>query len=644
VLSHRLLLVLVCTCTITIAADAQSSPSSADEFDNIVVTASRSPLGRPNVGSSTTVITHDQIERRQARYVTDLLRAVPGFAVSHSGTTGSQTQVRVRGAEANHVLVLIDGVRANDPASGDEFRWELLSTSNIERIEIVRGPQSSLWGSDAVAAVVHVITRKGSDRPTVGGFVEGGSNSTVNGGLDGGFGGDNWSLGLGIESLATDGSNISRSGTEDDDSDMTTASLNAQLLPSENVILNFGARAVDAYSQFDPIDFFSTGLPVDGDLATDSTQLFLNAGATINTFEGRIAHHLTARYLDTSNKNLVDGNPDSSTAAERTTFGYQTDIQMSENVLSLALEHERVQFEQRGQVFFGDPNQDQELTVKSAIADFQGNSFDGITWLLSARYDDNSDFDDALTGRLSLSWQVGDTTRLRANVGTGQKNPTFIERYGFFPSQFVGNPDLKPETSTSIDIGIEQSFADGALALEITWFNQDLEDEINGFVFDPNTFLFTAENVDGSSTRQGIEFAATYKVLENLEFAGSYTYTDSTEPDSLGNDIDELRRPRHSASLSTNYRFLNERAGILLVADYGGSRSDIFFPPFPAPSEYVTLASSWLVDLTASYDISGNMTAFARFTNLLDEEYEQVYGFATPGRAAFVGLRAGFGR
>ena len=156
--SGRIVLLALVSGVICIPAYSQST----DSIDNIIVTGSRSPIQEVNLGSSTTVITRDQIENRQARYVTDVLRSIPGFAISHSGTTGSQTQVRVRGSEANHVLVLIDGVRANDPASGDEFRWELLSTSNIERIEIVRGPQSSLWGSDAVAAVVHVITNSGT--------------------------------------------------------------------------------------------------------------------------------------------------------------------------------------------------------------------------------------------------------------------------------------------------------------------------------------------------------------------------------------------------------------------------------------------------------------------------------------------------
>ena len=282
-MSVRHLAVLGLSVAICGAALGQSSAVAEGPLENILVTASRSPLSRINVGSSTTVISREQIERQQARYLTDLLRAVPGFSVSQSGTFGSQTQVRVRGAEANHVLVLIDGVRANDPASGDEFRWEFLSTSNIERIEIVRGPQSSLWGSDAVSAVVNVITRSGNDRRDVSAYVESGSFDTLNGGLQGGNAGDNWSLAYGLERLDTGGSNVSRSGDENDDSNMTSASLSGTYQPTANLAINLGWRSVDAWSQFDAADFVLTGLPSDGDVATDSQQTYAQLGGRLRT-------------------------------------------------------------------------------------------------------------------------------------------------------------------------------------------------------------------------------------------------------------------------------------------------------------------------------------------------------------------------
>ena len=613
-----------------------------EDIDTVFVTGARTPVARVTLGSATSVITREQIEHRQARYVSDLLRGVPGFAVSHTGTFGSQTQVRVRGTEANHVLVLIDGIRANDPATGDEFRWEQLSTANIERIEIARGAQSSLWGSDAVGAVVHIITRNGSQSPGFGGFAETGSFGTLNAGVNGGFAGDDWSIGLGFEQLDTDGTNVSRSGAEDDESDMSTLSVNSRWQASERTTIVAGVRAVDAFSQFDPVDFAVTGLPVDGDVATESTQLYGNLGLSVRG--DRITHHINVRYFDSDNENLTDGTVGSSSAADRTTFGYQADVSLGDDVLVLAAEYEDTGFKQRGEVVFGDPNQNQSMDVTSFIAEYRTLLGDAVNVLVSARYDNYSDFDDALTGRVSVSWQAGESTRLRANIGTGQKTPTFTERFGFFPGQFIGNPNLDPESSTSFDIGIEQQFLNDALTLDLSMFLQDLDDEINGFVFDPATFLSTAENIDGTSRRSGVETGLTYALSDNLELRATYTYLDATEEDDNGGDVIEIRRPRHSGSIHADYRFMADRGSILLAADYGGSRNDLFFAPFPEPVQTVTLSNYWLVDLTIGFDVTDNFNLFVRGSNLLDEDYEQVFGYATPGVAGYIGARLNFGQ
>ncbi len=631
-------------CLVALTTVLLASPATgAAEVDQIVVTGARTPLNIEQIGSAVTVITRADIERREARLVTDLLRSVPGFSVSHTGVTGSQAQVRVRGAEANHILVLIDGVRANDPATGDEFRWEYLSAGNIERIEVVRGPQSSLWGSDAVAAVVHIITR--SDTSMSGGdvFVESGSFDTQNAGLNGSVSGNSWVLRGGVESLDTEGSNASRTGTERDGADLTTASLSAELVASDKLSLNFGLRSVDAYTQFDPVDYFVTGLPTDGDVATDVQNLYAQVGAVLARDGSTVSQQLNIRYFDSDNHNLVDGALDTATASDRITFAYQADIRLGENLLSLALEREETEFEQRGAIVFGDPNQTQAMDVNSAMAEFQGLSTDRLTWIVSVRADDNSDFDNAYNGRVSVAYELNDTTTLRSSVGTGQKNPTFIERFGYFPGQFIGNPDLKPEHSISYDIGIDQRLAGDSFLLQVSLFQQDLTDEINGFVFDPVSFLSTAENMDGKSKRSGVELAARWALSESLGLAAHYTYTDSKEQDFLGNDVSELRRPRHAGGLSIDYRTADERFSTSLNADYGGTRTDIFYPPWPEPSQIVTLGDYWLLDLAAQYQLAPSLTVFARGSNLLDENYEQVYGYRTPGRAAYFGVRVSFG-
>ena len=642
----RVFLIPVTACALlaTGQAFAQAENNNSSEIEQIVVVGARIPLTLNHIGNATTVITRQQIEQRQARYVTDMLRSVPGFSVSHTGVVGSQTQVRVRGSEANHVLVLIDGVRANDPATGDEFRWEHLTTGNIERIEIVRGPQSALWGSDAIAAVVNVITRDERSGSRLDTYIEGGSNSTGNVGLSGSANVGQWSLNGGVEYANTDGSNISRSGDETDGSEVTTASLAARVNVTEALNFDVQLRAIDAYSQFDPVDFFVTGLPTDGDVATETDNLYVSVGGTIESHDGRVTSHLNVHYYESDNRNLTDGVQNSSSASDRTTFSFQSDFNVGNNRLALALEHEVTQFEQRGEIIFGYPNHNQEMDVTSLVGEYQGLAVERLTWLVSARYDDNSDFDDSVNGRLSLAYALSEATKLRGAVGTGQKNPTFTERFGFFPGQFIGNPDLLPERSVSFDIGLDHGFFDGALLLQMTLFRQDLKDEIDGFVFDPATFLSSAENKDGKSQRSGVEAGAQWNVTDRFGLGASYTYTDSTEENFTGEDTRELRRPRHAGSLSADFRSGSERFQATLNADYGGTRDDIFFPPFPALPEIVSLRSYWLVDLTTQFRLTKSVSLFARGTNLLDEDYEQVYGYQTLGRAGYLGIRANFGQ
>lgn len=609
-----------------------------DSLDQIIVTGARAPVPAADIGSAVTVITRQDIDRRQARYVTDLLRAVPGVAVSHAGVVGSQTQVRVRGSEANHVLVLVDGVRANDPATGDEFRWEYLSTANIERIEIVRGPQSALWGSEAIGGVVHIITRTNAANSTGRAYVETGSRDTLNAALGGNLAGDHWSVGLGLENLATDGFNVSRSGDEKDPARNTTATFNVRLAPSDRAVFSLGARSVDAHSQFDAVDYIVTGLPFDSDVATDTRQTFAHLGASLGPTDARFRQHLSARFFDSDNRNLLDGQYDSSTSSNRLTYGYQADFALRASRLSFAVEHERTRFRQLGAVGFDDPNQHQSTNVTSAIADAHGRASEALTWLVSLRFDDHSDFENILTGRVSLAWHITASTTLRAGIASGQKTPTFIERFGYFPDSFIGNDQLKPEHSKSYDIGIDQEF--DALRVQLSLFDQDLDDEINGFVC-PNPWPApcTAINMEGRSSRRGVELATQWSASENVTVGATYTYTHSEDADSAI----ELRRPRHTGSLHADYGFADGRGRIALAADYGGTRQDVFFAPWPDPSEIVTLDNYWLVDMTVQFGISKAVRLFARATNLLDTEYEQVYGYRTPGRSLYGGFQVAFG-
>ena len=641
--NHDLSLAVVVAASLAFPVDAQSNDSAADGLDEIIVTGARAPVSISDIGNATTVITREDIERREARYVTDMLRTVPGFSVGRSGGPGAQTQVRVRGTEANHVLVLIDGVRANDPASSDEFRWEHLSTANVERIEIVRGPQSSLWGSDAVAAVVHVITR---DDGRGGGFhslLETGSFGTANLSAGGRLDGGRYTLSGGIERLDTDGTNVSRTGDEDDGAELTTATLGARLDATDRLAFDFSLRALEARSEFDATDF-ATGLPGDSDYVTESSNLIGALTAIVGAPGDRLVHRFRARYFDSSQRNFTGGSEDASTDSDRVTFGYQADMAIGENGVSIAVEHEQTRFSQRGEVSFGDPNQDQQIDVTSLIAEYRYLAGERVSWLLSGRFDSNSDFEDSLTGRLSVAYALTPATSIKGNAGTARKNPTFIERFGFYPGQFVGNPGLEPEESISLDLGIVHEFEAAGLLVEAWMFRQVLENEINGFVFDQDTFLATAENDPGESRRDGIEVAARWRVTDRVGLNASYTYTDANEDGESGRDVREIRRPRHAGSVSADYLSSGERLRLALAADYGGTRLDRFFPPFPEPPRVVTLGNYWLVELTAHFRVTSSVALYARATNLLDEDYEEVYGYNTPGRAGYLGVRADFGR
>ena len=614
-----------------------------EQLEDIVVTASRVPIEQKRSTQSLTIITRAQIERRQATHVADLLADVPGLAVSTAGAVGSHTQIRVRGSESNHILVMIDGVKANDPASGDDFRFEHLQTADIERIEIVRGPQSALWGTDALAGVINIITRSGQGAADRSAFLEVGTHNTLNGGFGLDFGGETVSAHLGLSHFETDGTNISRTGNEDDGSEATTLSAKLKARISDHAVVDAMFRYVDAKADIDGIDFFSTGLPTDADLGNDVTRSYARLRGQLSSPNGQWEQSLTLTHLDTDNKNLSGATVSSSSAAQRLGLNYQVDYTVAPgHRLTAAIDYEEVDFSQRGEAFsFGDPNQDHQRDTLGWVAEYVGGAGVGWDWNVSVRRDYHSDFDDANSYRAALAYSINDRSRIRAATGTGRKAPTFTERFGFFADVFVGNPDLIPENSRSYEIAYQYNRAD--VSFEIIWFDQDLEDEINGFVFDPVLFVFTAANETGNSERSGVELTAQWQPAEDWDLGGSYTYTDATEQ-SFDQRVDELRRPRHMAHFFVNRRAFDGRANLNLNLSYNGQQDDLFFPPYPEPSAVLELDDYLLVDVSGSWRLNPKVELFGRVKNLTDASYENVLGFATPGRTVMAGVRYRFGQ
>jgi vitamin B12 transporter len=619
-------------------------------LDDVLVTATLVPVARDDIAASVTVITREEIEQRQVKYLSDLLRDVPGFAVSQSGGPGSLTQIRVRGAESNQLLVLMDGVRANDPASGDEFQFEFASTANIERIEIIRGPQSAIWGTDALAGVINIIRRKDVQENYLNATAEYGSFDSVDLAVDGGVARDNLRLSGGISYMDTDGTNISREGTENDGADNTTASLAADYDLAEAWALQFNGQHVDATSEFDDFDNFVTGLPTDADRESRITRDYLKGEARWNPIASAFSGSFAVTWLDSDNQSYADGAWSGSTAADTLEMRAQFNMLLGDRAaqnhrLSLLVEQDDVDFSQRGEALpWGDPNQDQAYNVTGIAAEYIGKPTDSFTWTINGRQDDYSDLGDVFTWQLAASQRVLDNLRLRASTGTGSKAPTFIERFGFYPGTFIGNPDLKAESSEAWEVGLEWDLLEESLVLGAAWFDQQLEDEIDGFVFDPNSGLFTAVNKTNDSDRQGLELTASGQWNEAFSLNASYTYLDANETDASGARVPETRRPEHMASLNANYDFADLRGNLNLNINYNGEQLDNYFPPPFYLPEQVVLDNYTTVDIAGSWALTDWLEVTARVSNLFDEEYEELLGFARAGRAVYAGLRGRFTR
>jgi vitamin B12 transporter len=630
---------------------ASTPLAAASQLETIVVRAAREPIAAEKIGSSVTVLTEDLLRERQTAPLGEILRSVPGVAVSRVGVMGSQTQLRLRGSEANHVLVFIDGIKVNDPAQNSEFNMAHLLNYDIESVEVIRGPQSALWGSDALAGVINITTRRAGEGLRADAYAEGGSNSWQNYGASGAWADDRWQLSLSANSLETDGENISRSGGEDDGYDNQTVNAALAYEVSEAFRLEGKLRYTDASNDFDGVDF-NTGLPADSNNETDVERLYGRLAAKLDTLGGRWRHELYLTEADTDNKNRSEngfaptGFDTTNADADVTTYGYQTSFALTEDhLLTAAIEREEEDFKQRGPVGFGDPNRDEDMDTDSFIVEYRGDLTQTVSVLASLRHDDNSDFDDKTTGRLSGAWRINDgTTKLRAAWGKGIKNPTFTERYGYF-TDFIGNPDLEPEESTGWEIGVDQRLLADRLSLSLTWFDEELEDEINGFVYDPENFAFTADNEDGKSQREGIELSSAWLISEALSLNLAYTWLDATEEDDFtGQNTDEIRRPEHIASANLNWSFMGGRANLNLNVDYNGEQDDFFFPPVPPYQERVELDDFTLVSLAGSFQLSKQLKLFGRVENALDEDYEEAYGYVAPGSSAYFGVSYSLGK
>ncbi|MDA9027977.1 TonB-dependent receptor [Gammaproteobacteria bacterium] len=625
-------------CIASIISGFSAAHQVDGDMENILVSASLLPITSKRSANAITIIGSDQIKNRAVVSVSDLLRDVAGLAVSRSGVQGSQTQIRVRGGEANHLLVLIDGVEVNNPSQNDEFNWGNLVASDIERIEVIRGPQSSMLGSDAMAGVVNIITRSADQPLSTNIFSEIGSFNTQNNGISIGLKDGAFDMRLGISDLQTDGDNISRSGSEKDGYENTNLNLKSGWRVSNQLNLTLAARQSDGINEFDADINFDSLIDDQDDLSKflSSTK---RLKADYSSLDGHWQHQLSIARSTNENAEFNGNIPGTATYSNKDQQRLVSSLLWGElnHRLSFLVEREEEKFQQRGVIndygIFGiyDPNQKRSRDTDSMALEYRADISDKLTVAASTRYDDNSEFNTGNTSRIEAIYQINDSLRMRSAYGTAIKNPTFTERFGFY-TNFIGNPSLEPEQSSNWELGIDQQFLGGHSSISFTLFNSELENEIDGNFVDPVTFRYTSVNRAGLSKRQGMELITVNQFNDAVSLNFSYTYTDAVESDGNDRYVDEVRRPRHTGSLNLSWQ-VKDTLHINTNAQHNGSQIDVVYP------ENVKLADYTLINLSANYKATQNLDIYIRFDNLFDESYEEVFSYQTLGFSANVGIR-----
>jgi len=630
-----LLFFLIITVTLSTAIQAEV-PGDRDTLE-VIVSATRVDTERHELGSSVDLLPEAEIRATKKTRMLDVLKEVPGIDVVQSGGPGGNTAVFIRGANSEHTLVLIDGIEANNPAATNRsFNFSELSLDNIERIEILRGPQSVLYGSDALGGVVNIITKKGAGEFNAQASTEAGSYETFveKAGISGAGERVNYSLAFSREDTGGVSAASSQSGNNEQDGYQNTAfSSRIGITPHENVEGSAYLRLNRSRAE---LDNSGGAFGDDPNRVAHTDQTFVRGEAKTSFFDDRLVQIYGISWSD---HDLDDDNdPDSAHPGEllRSTFegellklDLQNNMMVADwNTLTFGIETEE---EQASSAFRSDgafgpfesvfPEEDSR--TNGYYLQDQLNIGENFFAALGIRVDDHSRFGEETTWRFAPTYLIREMgTRLKGAYGTGFKAPSLVQLFSEF-----GNADLEPEESTGWDLGIEQTLIDETLTLGVTYFENEFEELIT---FDADTFIF--ENIAEAESlgfETFIKYAANEDVLVNL----GYTYTD-TEDRSSAEAL--LRRPRHKVGTNLQYAICADtrlRLSYTLV----GERSDNDFAAFPATR--VRLGSYGLFGASLSYTGIEQLELFARIDNIFDKEYEDVLGFGAPGLAAYAGVK-----
>ncbi|APG28402.1 hypothetical protein A7E78_11415 [Syntrophotalea acetylenivorans] len=623
-------------------------------LEPIIVTATKLETPAREVASSVTVITKEEIQLKQQATVTEVLRSVPGLDVSRSGGLGQLTSVFLRGANSEHTLVLIDGVKANDPSSPNRlFDFAHLLTNNIERIEIVRGPASTLYGSDALGGVIQIFTKKGAGKPQVQVAAEGGSYETHKEqfSISGGSELHNYSLMAsylesdGISSAAKSYGNRERDGYEN-----IAVSGQIGLTPTENFDFDLIFRFNDAESD---LDLGGGPSADDPNYVGKSESSFLRLQTRFALFNDLWEQKIGFSFSDYDRtfQNKPDAiNPlafdDSQFEGQTYKVDWQNNFYIKNNTITLGIDYEKEKADNKAFLQGVDPvagfftytsetNNEEAHTLAYYLQDHI-NISDALFTTIGLRLDDHSDFASKVTYQIAASYLVEKTkTKIKASHGTGYKAPSLVQRLenatyssvNFGTLDTLGNPDLKPEENRSWDFGVEQTLLNDRIKLSTTYFENKFNNLIKNS-YNPAGYA-TYDNVKDAKTK-GIEIGASWQPIANFILSASYTYTDVEDAK------DFLRIPRNKFSANANYQFM-QKGNINIDVICVGEREDDPYNLETGDYDRVELDKYTLLNLAVSFNVTEKLRLFARAENILDEDYEEVWGFGTPGISGYIG-------
>jgi vitamin B12 transporter len=605
--------------------------ASADRPEEIIVTSSLLPQPRRQIATAVSVIDFEEIELRGYTDLTDVLRTQPGIGVSNSGGSGKSTALRIRGEESYRTLLMIDGVKALDPSApqvAPSFD-SLLTTSDLQRVEVLRGPQGFMYGADA-GGVVNILTKRGSD--DFGGLVglEVGEYSLQK--LDAAVSGagDNGDYFVSVADLKTDGFNAQSADTVLRDADgAENRTLHAKVgwNVADTVRVQLVARDIDAETAYDGC-FSSITFATVHDCRGTTEQTTYKW--SVEHSSGDVTNSFGYSDIDIDRDNFSQGLPAFNTQGDLGRFEYTGSYKP---VDGLTLVY-GIDLQDEGLV---DGDGRDERGQKGYYVEYQGAFNDRFFISLGGRYDDNDDFGTHTSTRATVAYvqDLGSQSSLkyRASVGTGFRAPSLFEiAYNAGPFAFppAAGLVLHEETSDGYDVGIELDTASG-LHFEVTYFDQDIE---NAIFFDLDTFAGYLQSL-GTSNSEGVEIAADIPFGEQWALLLNWTNNDTTD---LVNP-QRLRRPENVGNVGVRYRSPNEKVGFIANYRLADDMLDTN-PVFGAPP--VTVDGYEVLDFSATFDVNDTLQIFGRVQNAADETYQEVRGFNSAERSLYAGARLRF--